>query len=430
MDGSNSLIERTAELVPQGPPAALSLVGGPLAAPINLPRRRIFRIGSRHDCDLQLGDEAVSGSHASIQWVAGQYVLCDLGSTNGTWLDGVQVNRARLSPDSRIVLGRTTFLVQARSRAAPQRKLPPHDIVGHSSALRNALVDLNKVAQLRLPILLRGETGTGKELFARTAHAWSPRRKAPFIEVNCAAIPDQLAESVFFGHVKGAFTGAHKDHAGAFARAHRGTLFLDEIGELPLVLQAKLLRVLETGQIQAVGDERLRDVDVRIVAATHRDLESMVRHGQLREDLYHRLGVLMLRLPPLRERRDDIPTLIDHFAGQIAGDLGRPVKLRSGAIEAARNAPWPGNVRALRNAVLRAAALCEGPIGADALVTPSSGADGFAVNTEQFIEVPRGSYADMKRALVERVVAEEGSIRRAARVLDIPRSTLGAWLKQ
>src|SRR5690606_15892961 len=158
-------------------------------------------------------------------------------------------------------------------------------------------------------------------------------------------------------HVKGAFTGAHRDHDGAFARASGGTLFLDEVGELPLALQAKLLRVLETGRVRPVGREDERVVDVRIVAATHRDLESMVEQRLLREDLYHRIGVLVLGLPPLRSRRDDIPVLLRHFAQGIALELQRSVEITQGAVEAARQAPWPGNVRALRNAVLRAAAI-------------------------------------------------------------------------
>ncbi len=426
MSHSEFTIERTTELSPPGDACPLSLIGGPLATGVALPRRRIFRIGTRHDCDLQLPDPAVSARHACIEWVKDHYVVCDLGSTNGTWLDGVRINRARLYPGARLVLGRSCFEAQPRTRARAPRELPPHEIVGHSPRLRAALGDLHKLAQLRLPVLLRGETGTGKELFARTLHAWSPRADGPFIELNCAAIPEELAESELFGHVKGAFTGAHRDHEGAFARAHAGTLFLDEIGELPLVLQAKLLRVLETGEIRRVGDELKRGVDVRVVAATHRDLESMVRHQTMREDLYHRLGVLVLRIPALRERRDDIPVLAEHFAQGIAGEMQRPVHITAEALDAAKQAPWHGNVRALRNAVQRAAALTEGRIGRDALL---GHIDATVASAGATIEVPRGSYAAMKRALVERVVAEEGSIRRAAVVLGIPRSTLGAWLK-
>ena len=406
----------------------LDLVIGTNAARHRLSRRRITLLGSRADCEVCIDDETVSAHHAALRWRDGYYLVEDLGSTNGTVVDGVAVHRARVDAGSRICLGRVSIQLVARGKAEAPVALPPSPIVGSSRVLRSSLETLHKYAPLPLPVLLRGETGTGKELFATTLHRWSPRAAGPFIAVNCAAIPSELAESELFGHVKGAFTGAHRDHEGAFVSASGGALFLDEIGELPLALQAKLLRVLETKRVRPVGREDERPVDVRIVAATHRDLETMVEQRLLREDLYHRIGVLVLNLPPLRSRRDDIPVLLRHFAQSVALELGRPVEITQAAIEAARQAPWPGNVRALRNAVLRAAALSPDTIDGASLLAahrpgPSASIDGL-------IEVPRGSYAEMQRALVARVVAEEGSIRRASAVLGVPRSTLGAWLRR
>jgi len=333
-------------------------------------------------------------------------------------------------------------------------------MLGHSPAFRSVERTLRRLAHLRRPVLLRGETGTGKELAARYLHELGVRRAGPFVAINCGAIVDGLAESELFGHVKGAFTGAHRQHVGAFERADRGTLFLDEIGELPLLLQAKLLRVLETSRVHPVGSEEEVVVDARIVCATHRDLEAMVVAGRWREDLYHRLGVLVVHLPPLRERPEDIPLLLERFAREAADELGRPVVLAPEAVAAARRHPWPGNVRALKNAVLRAAALVDGPIGASQLLdgpappdppptadlpaarwgrvaaTRNPGPDAVAPPRASESEraggvvIGRGDWASMNRELLARAVAEYGSIRRAAVALGIPRSTLGAWLKR
>jgi len=277
-----------------------------------------------------------------------------------------------------------------------------------------------------MPVLVRGETGTGKEIAAQLLHDEGPRASAPLVAVNCAAIPADLAESELFGHVRGAFTGAHREHTGAFARADGGTLLLDEVAELPLLVQAKLLRVLELGVVSPVGAEQERVVHARVVAATHRDLEQMVADGEFREDLFFRLGVLTVQMPPLRERPADIPLLLAHFAREAAQVLGRSVSLSRRAQEAAVQYAWPGNVRGLRNAVLRAAVLADGQIQACDLL-PSVRAPTTAPG--ETIVIPRGDYDSMKRHMLEQVVAAEGSIRRAAECLSVPRSTLGTWLK-
>ena len=230
-----------------------------------------------------------------------------------------------------------------------------HEIVGRSPSLRLALHSVSQVATTDATVLLLGETGTGKELFARAIHDRSARRERPFIKVNCAAIPASLIESEFFGHERGAFTGATERREGRFGLADRGTIFLDEIGELPVELQGKLLRVLQEGEFEPVGGSRTRKVDVRVLAATNRDLEAGVRAGTFREDLYYRLNVFPLRLPPLRERGDDVVLIANDLIGRLARGMGRTVHPLSAADVAALKAyPWPGNVRELRNVLERA----------------------------------------------------------------------------
>ena len=231
----------------------------------------------------------------------------------------------------------------------------PAGIIGASAPLRRVLQQVAAVAPTPATVLIQGESGTGKELVARAIHDLSPRRRQPLIAVNCASIPRELFESEFFGHVKGAFTGAVRDRAGRFQAADAGTLFLDEVGEIPLDLQAKLLRVLQEGRFERIGDEVTRKVDVRIIAATNRSLEREVDAGRFRRDLYYRLSVFPLTVPPLRDRVDDIPSLAAHFIGHAARRFGRPEpRLTARAERALQAYPWPGNVRELQHVVERA----------------------------------------------------------------------------
>ena len=231
-------------------------------------------------------------------------------------------------------------------------------IVGRSPALRQMLSKIEAVAQTPANVLILGESGVGKELVARAIHAQSTRAEAPLVKVNCASIPKELFESEFFGHVKGAFTGAHKDRVGRFQLADGGTIFLDEIGEIPLELQGKLLRVLQESEFERVGDDITRSVDVRVIAATNRDLEELVLEGRFREDLFYRLSVFPIRVPPLRERRDDVVQLAQHFLDATLRDFGRePVSLTQQQVESLRSYDWPGNVRELKNVIERAVIL-------------------------------------------------------------------------
>ena len=231
-------------------------------------------------------------------------------------------------------------------------------IIGDSSAMQDLLEKVERIGPMDITVLIRGETGTGKELIASLVHARSARSSGALVRFNCAAIPPDLAEAELFGHARGAFTGADRSHAGFFSRANRGTLVLDEVGELPLSLQAKLLRALQEGEIQQIGTGRVERVDVRVIACTNRDLLAEARRGRFRIDLYYRLAVVELVVLPLRDHREDIPALVREFAGRYGDRFGRPhIRLSPSLIEALCEEEWPGNVRELENAVQRMVAL-------------------------------------------------------------------------
>jgi two-component system nitrogen regulation response regulator NtrX len=244
-----------------------------------------------------------------------------------------------------------------------KRRLGRHHIVWASAAMKEVMAQVEHVAASETRVCIRGETGTGKELIARTLHEKSPRHNGAFISLNCAAVPSELMETELFGHEKGSFTGAASRHTGKFEQAHRGTLFLDEIGDMPMTMQAKLLRVLEEGEIERVGGDKPFAVDVRVVVATHRNLEEQVRQGTFREDLYHRVFVFPIVLPPLRERREDIRVLAEHFVRQLEEQNNWKLrKLSPEAIAELERYSWPGNVRELRNVVERVLLLAPGDV--------------------------------------------------------------------
>jgi len=275
------------------------------------------------------------------------------------------------------------------------------EMIGDSPAMQEIFKVVQQVAGADATVLLRGETGTGKELVARALHRRSPRRDRPFVAVNCTAVPRELMESEFFGHEKGSFTGATARRQGRFQQADGGTLFLDEVGDLDLSLQAKLLRVLQEREVTRVGSNQAESIDVRVVAATNRDLEALAKDGQFRDDLYYRLNVIPLRLPPLRERPDDLPALVEHFVRSFAERYGKPLPLPPPEVlAAARTYPWPGNVRELRN-VCERAALKGWDAVAPLLGQPQAGAPALATPAELSLPL-----LDARARLVERFERE------------------------
>lgn len=360
--------------VREGPDAGKSF--GPLLPPV--------RIGSAQGNDVVLTDPTVSRFHCAIERGRDGPLLVDTGSKNGTCLGPYRVREAYLGQDALIRLGQSLLGVRISSDARPleiSARKSFGALLGESHAMRVLFARLARLAHADVPVLIEGETGTGKELVARAIHSEGGRRDRPFVVVDCGAVAPSLVESELFGHLKGAFTGAESTRAGAFALADSGTLFLDEIGELPLSLQPKLLRVLETGMIKPLGAAREESVSVRVLAATHRNLRQMVNEGSFREDLYFRLAVLPVRVPPLRERLEDIPLLARHFLGRalgsaaalaaiagatqgerIADDTPDPAssppgfgpELTPDSLAILQSEEWPGNVRELRNIIERA----------------------------------------------------------------------------
>ncbi len=337
---------------------ALLSLNGPRRGEEVIIERECFRIGKSPDNDLVLADETVSREHCEIVRDDKGYLLRDLGSTNGTLLDGAEIREGYLRAGVVIRVGRVELKVRPfaeRIDLLPSERESFGELVGRNPAMREVFGLLERLAPTDATLLVGGETGTGKDLLARAAHAASPRAKHPFIVVDCGAVVGTLIESELFGHEKGAFTGAVDARKGAFELAHKGTLFLDEIGELPLSLQPKLLRALESRRIRRVGSEREIPIDIRVIAATHRNLRLEVERGKFREDLYFRLAVVPLHLPPLRERRDDVPLIAERLLARLSEGEATPLTIGKEAVAGLRGHDWPGNVRELRNVLERAA---------------------------------------------------------------------------
>ncbi|GIW91612.1 MAG: sigma-54-dependent Fis family transcriptional regulator [Pirellulaceae bacterium] len=316
---------------------------------------------------------------------------------------------------------RDRLLDEARAR---------YRMVGTSPAMQTVYRLIDRAAGTQAKVLVIGESGTGKEMVARAIHHNSPRRAGPFVALNCAAIPEELIESQLFGHEKGAFTGANRAHPGKFEQAHGGTLFLDEIGDMSLMTQAKVLRVLETGEVDRLGSTRPVPVDVRLIAATHKNLEAEIAEGNFREDLYYRLNIITITLPPLRERTEDIPALATHFLAHFAEENGLPVKtLTTGALTLLLSHDWPGNVRQLRNVIERLVVLTDGPeIDAQAvrlaLRRPDPVHDAGLTNLREAREA-------FEREHIRRMLlAYDGRINETAEALGIDRSHLWKKMKR
>jgi DNA-binding NtrC family response regulator len=316
-------------------------------------------VGQSPACEVRLNDPQVSRRHASLELRDGKLRLRDLGSTNGTWVDRVQVGEAILRGDERLRVGSTVFHVEWRPTTERPR-LPQGErfgrALGTSPQMRKLYPLCARLAAADVPVIIEGETGTGKEVLAESLHEEGRRSGGPFVVFDCTAVPANLVESELFGHERGAFTGAVATRRGLFEQAQHGTLLIDEIGDLDLALQPKLLRAIERGEVRRVGGDRWTRVDVRVLSATRRDLDHEVQVGRFRDDLFHRLAVARIELPPLRERHGDIAMLAKHFWAELGGG---PEGLGAGVLARWQDYAWPGNVRELRNAVSRQLALGE-----------------------------------------------------------------------
>ena len=315
-------------------------------------------IGSHESNEVAIADPSMSRFHCDIVITGGRARLVDLGSKNGSLIDGVAVERAHLRDGSTITLGRTKLrfeLMEGANRTAVSKRTEFGGMVGKSVTIRAAFAVLERAAASDATVLLEGETGTGKGEAAEAIHRESARAEGPFVTVDCGAIPENLIESELFGHEKGAFTGALRKHQGAFEQASGGTLFLDEIGELPLTLQPKLLRVLEQKSVKPVGGTGTIAVDVRIIAATNRDLRAEVNNGAFRSDLFYRLAVLRIGLPALRVRPEDLPALVDRLLAKLGASPEQIERAHTRKfVERLHASAFPGNVRELRNQLERA----------------------------------------------------------------------------
>jgi transcriptional regulator with PAS, ATPase and Fis domain len=326
-------------------------------------------IGTEAGVDIQLGDPHVSRRHAEIARTEDGVTLRDLGSRNGTHVEGMAIKEVRLRNGAIITVGTThlRYVTEMPALSPRQPTAPPiatdtpprfGEAVGHSEAMRHVFALLTRLAPTELTVLFIGSTGSGKDVLARSVHAASTRSARPFVVFDCGAAAPSLIESELFGHERGAFTGASADRQGAFERAHGGTLFLDEVGELSLDLQPKLLRALEARTVRRVGGSREIPVDVRILAATNRNLEEEVRHGRFREDLFFRLSAAVVSVPALRSRLEDLPLLV----AAILDEGGYALDISRDTLDVLESYDWPGNVRELRNVILGAAALAESRI--------------------------------------------------------------------
>ncbi len=380
---------------------------------------RPFNVGSHDDNDLVLRDAFVSGFHCRISNRGGRWMLSDLDSTNGTKVNGLKVTEAELPIPATIEIGTAKLMFEGPpAEVAPADATVFQGMIAASAAMRHVFSLVERFASAREPVLIFGESGCGKELIARALHDRSARREGPYLALNCGALNSQLIESELFGHVKGAFTGALRDQMGAFEATSRGTLFLDEVGELPIDLQPKLLRVLETSSVRAVGGTKEVAVDTRIIAATHRNLEQMVDQGTFREDLFHRLFVLSVAIPPLSQRPEDILALADHF---LRSQAPRPMTLAPDAQRSLESYDWPGNVRELRNVLVRAILMTDGDTirAADLQFTK----DAFSRTTRDARRTLRNRDANERDRIISTLEAVNGNKTEAARVMRMSKST-------
>lgn len=411
---------------------------------VTLTRERLLRGGRSATNDIVLQDDLVSGLHFSLEFAAEGIVLRDHGSTNGIFMQGVRVREALIELDDVFRVGQTSLRLVAADTVHVLLSASDHfgDLYGWSPVMRELFAELERVAALpasTLPVLITGDTGTGKELVARGLHERSARARGPFIVLDCTAIPPNLADSLVFGYTRGAFSGAVADKAGVFEMADRGTLFIDELGELPLEVQAKLLRVLDRGEVSRFNEQnRVRKVDVRVLSATNRDLRRMVAEGRFREDLFFRVYGKHIALPPLRERGEDVLLLSERFLELACTRLGIARKrLTPAAREALLAAAWDGNVRQLVKVIECAAQLTAGnsidvqDLSLEGASTRrEDAANAHALFQKPWEEAQVGFQREYIKALMQRVGTRRGWINHAAALAGMDRSGFVKALKR
>ena len=398
-------------------------------------------IGSAESNDIQILSDFVSGFHCRIEDRDGTYFLKDLQSTNGTLLNGQKVVETSLPYDSIIEMGPIKLKFKALEESELLSEAPVSNfegIVSNDPHMKRLFSLIQRISTSSAPVLVHGETGTGKELIARAIHKQSSRNQGPFVAINCGAISKDLMESELFGHEKGAFTSAHQQRKGVFEQASGGTLFLDEIGELPLDLQPKLLRVLETQEIRRVGGNQQIHVDTRIVAATHRNLSQEIQKGRFREDLFYRLYVVPMELPPLQERKNDIPILIKRFLENEFGSKEKAEKkeITSEAMSLLTSHSWPGNIRELKNVISRAV-LESGDDKIKAVhinFAPAGGRDRtafeFNANETRAPKVSKTLREVEREKILDELKKNKWNKKETAKVLGIAKSTLHEKIKK
>ncbi|MBK7862434.1 MAG: sigma 54-interacting transcriptional regulator [Archangiaceae bacterium] len=428
LDATLTVVRKGALQAAQFPDAVVCVAapaGERTSVPLGL---SVLTVGSSPECDLKTSDPSVSRAHCSVALTSQGLVLKDLGSKNGTFIGSVRVREAVLPLGVRARLGETELWVESTGMTA---ELPFSadarfgDVRGASVVMRALFAQLEKAARTDEPVLLEGESGTGKELLARALHRASARAGQPLVVVECAALSPQLVEAELFGFVEGAFTGARESRVGLLEQANGGTLLLDEVGDLPLDLQTRFLRALETRVVRPLGSTEARPIDVRIVSTTQRDIRSKLHQGQFRSDLFYRLAVLQLRVPPLRERGDDVLLLVEDVLAQRdpPAELGM---LPPGTLELFRAHQWPGNVRELRNAVAR---LFVGDDARGVLSAPDPKAakwSGLSLG-----EARAAVVAQFERQYIESALAAHGgNVTSTAKSLGVTRQTVHRLLRR
>jgi two-component system response regulator HydG len=426
---------------PSPPPRAftLTVIEGPdaglrLTLDGSQPSRVL--VGTSPACEVRLSDRTVSRRHVSLDVVGSRARITDMSSKNGTSVNGLAIADAYLEGGELVKIGSTTFRLELESSVV-EPKLPAvtsfGGVIGASTEMRRLYRLCEKLAAADVPVIIEGETGTGKERLAEAIHQMGPRKNGPFVVFDCTAVPVNLLEAELFGHERGAFTGAVSSRRGVLEQAHKGTLLIDEIGDLDLSLQPKLLRAIERSEFRSIGSERIVHVDVRIIAATRRDLDREVQAGAFRDDLFHRLAVTRVELPPLSRRKGDIPLLVHHFCQELGGDpnlISKELLLRW------EDHTWPGNVRELRNTVARHLALGElaslpfaprAEADEDASSPASSDGRELAQIVEQALDSPLGEarqrvVEEFERRYIQRILGRHGgNVTRAAESAGIAR---------